>query len=113
MGLRVYPFCLQDVTDTFEVGKRVFSEVWTVRRIDALNCVLYVNFIFDVTPIRIYGSVTTSLMNAIVANTEHLYERIDILEVSVYFLFICLFILLRLSLCFSFVVAVFFYSLFL
>ena len=52
MGLRVNPFCLQDVTDTFEVGKRVFSPVWTVRRIDDVNYVFCVNFIFDVTPIR-------------------------------------------------------------
>jgi len=52
VGLRVDPFCLLDLTDTFEVGKRVFSQVWTVRRIDAVNCVLYVNFIFDVTPIK-------------------------------------------------------------
>lgn len=52
VGLRVDPFCLQDVTDTIEVGKRVFCQVWTVRHIDAVNCVLCVNFIFDVTPIR-------------------------------------------------------------
>lgn len=52
MGLRVDPFCLQDVTDTFEVGKRVFSQVWTVRRIDGVDCVLYVDFILDVTSIR-------------------------------------------------------------
>jgi len=70
VGLRVDPFCLQDVTDTFEVGKGVFSQVWTVRRIDSVNCVLYVDFIVDVTSIRSEGLVRVSVTNAIVGNTE-------------------------------------------
>ena len=51
MGLRVDPFCPPDMTDTFGFGKGVFSKVWTVRHIDAVNCKFCVNFIFDVTSI--------------------------------------------------------------